>query len=149
MAENMDRELGWDDAIEKDSDFIILKEGDYNFSITGYDRARHPGSAKLPPCNKAVVHVHIDSPEGSATINHNLFLHSKCEGMLSAFFEGIGLKKKGEKITMNWNQVTGATGRCKVTVRKYTNKDGEERESNQISRFYPKEDKPAFTAGSF
>ena len=88
MAENMDRELGWDDAIEKDSDFIILKEGDYNFSITGYDRARHPGSAKLPPCNKAVVHVHIDSPEGSATINHNLFLHSKCEKKK---------KKKGRK----------------------------------------------------
>ncbi len=149
MAENIDRELGWDDYIEKESDFILLKEGDYNFSITGFERARHPGSEKLPPCNKAIVQVHIESPEGSTTINHNLFLHTKCEGMLSAFFEGIGLKKKGERLQMPWNKVIGSTGRCKITIRRYKNKDGEERESNQISRFYPKEDKPAFQAGKF
>ena len=69
--------------------------------------------------------------------------------MLSAFFEGIGLKKKGERLQMPWNKVIGSTGRCKVTIRRYKNKDGEERESNQINRFYPKEDKPAFQAGKF
>lgn len=149
MAENLDRELGWDDEIEKESNFILLKEGDYNFRVKTFERARHPGSDKLPPCNKAIVSIDIDSPEGSTTINHNLFLHTKCEGMLSAFFEAIGQKKKGERITMNWNMVPGSTGRCKVTIRNYKNKDGEDRQSNQISRFYPKEDKPAFKPGAF
>ncbi len=149
MADYIDRELDWGDSIEKDSEFTLLKEGDYNFRVETFERARHPGSDKLPPCNKAIVSIHIDSPEGSTTIKHNLFLHTKCEGMLSAFFEAIGQKKKGERISMNWNMVPGSTGRCKVTVRNYKNKDGEDRQSNQISRFYPKEDKPAFKAGSF
>lgn len=149
MAEYLDRELGWEDEIEKDSEFMLLKEGDYNFSVETFERARYPGSDKLPPCPKAIVRIHIESPEGSTTINHNLFLHTKCEGMLSAFFEAIGQKKKGERINMNWNQVPGSTGRCKVTIRNYKNKDGEDRQSNQISRFYPKEDKPAFQPGSF
>ena len=149
MADYVDRGLGWEDSIEKDSEFTLLKEGDYNFTVETFERARHPGSDKLPPCNKAIVKIHIESPEGSTTINHNLFLHTKCEGMLSAFFEAIGQKKKGERITMDWNRVPGSTGRCKVTVRNYKNKDGEDRQSNQISRFYPKEDKPAFKAGSF
>lgn len=149
MADYIDRELDWGDSIEKDSEFTLLKEGDYNFNIETFERARHPGSDKLPPCNKAIVSVHIDSPEGSTTIKHNLFLHTKCEGMLSAFFESIGQKKKGERIAMNWNLVPGSTGRCKVTIRNYKNKDGEDRQSNQISRFYPKEDKPAFKPGTF
>lgn len=149
MADYVDRELGWEDSIEKDSEFTLLKEGDYNFTVETFERARHPGSEKLPPCNKAIVSIHIDSPEGSTTIKHNLFLHTKCEGMLSAFFEAIGQKKKGERITMDWNKVSGSTGRCKVKIHNYKNKDGEDRQSNQISRFYPKEDKPAFTAGSF
>lgn len=149
MAETIDREYKWDDSIEKESEFTLLKEGDYNFSIKTFERARHPGSDKLPPCPKAIIRIHIESPEGSTTINHNLFLHTRCEGMLSAFFESIGQKKKGERINMDWNQVPGSTGRCKVTVREYTNKDGEKRQTNQISRFYPKEDKPAFEAGKF
>lgn len=149
MADYIDRELDWGDSIEKDSEFTLLKEGDYNFTVETFERARHPGSDKLPPCNKAIVSIHIDSPEGSTTIKHNLFLHTKCEGMLSAFFEAIGQKKKGERISMNWNMVPGSTGRCKVTVRNYKNKDGEDRQSNQISRFYPKEDKPAFKLGAF
>ena len=76
-----EKELGWDDVIEKESDFTLLPAGDYDFTITGFERARHEGSEKLPPCNKAVVSIHIDAPEGSTTIQHNLFLHSKCEGM--------------------------------------------------------------------
>lgn len=149
MADYIDRELDWGDSIEKDSEFTLLKEGDYNFSVETFERARHPGSEKLPPCPKAIISIHIDSPEGSTTIKHNLFLHTKCEGMLSAFFESIGQKKKGERINMDWNRVPGSTGRCKVTIRNYKNKDGEDRQSNQISRFYPKEDKPAFKPGAF
>ena len=48
----MDRELNWDDEIEKDNSFITLPEGDYDFVIDHFERARHPGSEKIPPATK-------------------------------------------------------------------------------------------------
>lgn len=156
MNENTERELGWDDEIENDSpDFVILPEGDYEFEVTGYERARHGGSEKLPPCNKAIVKIKIDAPEGTTTINHNLFLYSKVEGLLCSFFTSIGHRKKGEKLKMNWNAVTGCKGRCKLGIRKWkSEKDGREYQSNEIKKFYePDESKQEsnvkFQAGSF
>ena len=119
MADYVERELGWDDEIEKESDFILLPEGDYRFTVTGFERARHEGSEKLPPCNKAILSLRISTSEGDVTIKHNLFLHTKTEGMLSAFFCAIGQKKHGEKLRMNWQTVIGATGRCKIGIRKW------------------------------
>lgn len=150
MENQADRELQWDDTIEKESsDFILLPEGDYNFVVDSFERGRHGGSEKLPACNKAVLKLRVESDKGTALITHNLFLHTKTEGLLSAFFESIGQKKKGEKMAMNWSRVPGATGRAKVGIHTYVNKDGEERQSNDIKKFYPKENKPAFTAGTF
>ena len=154
MTENrIDRELSWDDEISEESSFILLEPGDYNFKITGFERGRHDGSEKLPPCHKATVKVEIESKKGTAIINHQLFLHTKTEGLLSDFFVGIGQKKKGEPVKMNWNAVIGSTGKCKVGQRTFTNKNGEDVTFNQISKFYPKEDaEPAqttFTPGAF
>lgn len=140
-ANNIERELGWDDEIEKDSsDFVILPEGDYNFTVTGFERARHTGSAKLPACNKAVLTIKLEGEDETTTIKHNLFLHSKCEGLLCAFFTAIGQRKKGEKLRMNWTTVTGSKGRCKVGIHKFTGKDGVVRESNEIKKFYEPEE---------
>lgn len=134
--DNIERELGWDEEISKESEFTLLPDGNYNFTVVSFERARHQGSAKLPPCNKAIINIKIDGGElGSITIKHNLFLHTKCEGMLSEFFIAIGLKKHGEKLAMNWNQVPGKTGRCKVYIDTFTRKDGTEGQSNQIKRF--------------
>ena len=42
---DMEREFNWDDTIEKDStDFVLLQEGDYDFEVESYERARHGGS---------------------------------------------------------------------------------------------------------
>lgn len=137
------RELDWDDNIEKDSDYVVLPEGDYEFVVESVERARHPGSDKLPPCNKAIVKLRIDSQYGTAIINHNLFLHTNMEGMLSAFFTAIGQKKKGEKLKMNWGSVPGSTGRAHVKPKQYNGN-----EYNDIKKFYPKEEKQ-FKAGEF
>ena len=132
-----ERELNWDDEIVKDSDFVLLPEGDYNFRVTAFERGRHSGSEKLPPCNKAIVTLEIDSPQGKAYIKHNLFLHSRCEGLLSNFFTGIGQKKHGEPLKMNWSAVIGSTGRCKVGIRHWKNSNlGEDMQSNEIKKFY-------------
>lgn len=145
----IDRELGWDDEIEKDgSDFILLPEGDYDFKVESFERGRHNGSEKLPPCNKAILKIRIDTDNGTALISHNLFLHKRTESMLSAFFMSIGQKKKGEKVKMNWNAVIGAKGRCKVGIHEWIGNDGEKRQGNDIKKFYPFEGKK-FEAGKF
>jgi hypothetical protein len=137
-------ELPWDSEIEKDNpDFVTLPEGDYDFEVIEFERGRHNGSDKLPPCNKAVVHIRIEAEEGVAIIKHNLFLHSITEGMLCSFFTSIGQRQKGEKVKMNWNAVVGSTGRCKIGIRKFK-KDAESEEMvfNEIKRFYEPAEKP-------
>lgn len=136
--DNEEKELDWDAAIERDApEYILLPEGDYDFTVTKFERARHSGSAKLPACNKAILYLSIISPEGEEVIvQHQLFLHTKTESMLSAFFTAIGQKKRGEKATMNWNAVTGAKGRCKIYVDTWIGNDGSEKKSNKVRRFY-------------
>lgn len=138
---NQERELGWDDEIEKDGgDFVLLPEGDYNFTVAKFERGRFAGSAKMPACNQAKLELTIHSPEyGDQTIFHNLFLHTKTEGLLSAFFAAIGQKKKGEKLRMNWNAVIGAKGKCFIEHNKYQVK-GEDRVNNQVKKFYSYEE---------
>ena len=127
-----DGALDWDSAIENDGpEFVLLPEGDYNFEVVEFERGRHNGSEKLPPCNKAVVHIKIEAPQGVSIIRHNLFLHTKTEGMLCAFFAGIGQRKKGERLKMNWSTVVGSRGRCKVGIKTYNDK-----QYNEIKKFY-------------
>lgn len=127
-----DGELDWDADIENDGpEFTLLPEGDYDFTVIDFERGRHNGSEKLPACNKAIVHLKIETPEGMTIIRHNLFLHTKTEGMLCAFFAAIGMRKKGERLKMNWNAVPGSRGRAKVGIRTYNDK-----QYNEIKHFY-------------
>jgi hypothetical protein len=134
-----ERELSWDDTIEKDGgEFIVLPAGDYNFTVTKFERGRFAGSAKMPPCNQAKLEITVHSPEhGDVVVFHNLFLHTKTEGLLSNFFTGIGQKKKGEKLRMDWSKVVGSKGRLKLEINKFTGHDGVERTNNQVKSFYP------------
>ena len=130
------RELGWDDEIQRDESFQVLPEGDYAFTVSKFERGRHGGSAKVPPCNKAILTIAVASPAGSGQIAANLFLHTNFEWKLCQFFTAIGQRRHGEPLRMNWNTVAGSTGVCHVGVRKWTGNDGRERESNEITEFY-------------
>jgi len=147
----MERELGWEDQIENDgADYVLLPAGDYDFEVTAFERGRHNGSEKLPPCNKAIISIKLIGENGkSTTVKHNLFLHSKTEGMLCAFFTSIGQRKKGEKVTMNWNAVIGTRGRCKVTIRNWTSNTGSDMQNNEIAKFYEQVDGQQWKAGNF
>lgn len=154
MSETEGRVLDWDDEIEADgSDFTLLPDGEYPFIVTDLERERHAGSAKLPPCPKAVVYLRVDGgAAGSTTIKHNLFLHSKTEGLLCEFFRAIGQRTHGEKAKMDWSSVVGSTGRARIATRSWTGDDGEERQSNQVKKFIDADqagEKRAFTPGQF
>ena len=139
MAEIIDRELDWGDSIENDSpEYILLPEGEYDFTVDHFDRERHNGSEKLPPCWKAVIYLRIETPQGVATVRHNLFLHTRTEGMVCAFFTAIGQRQHGQRITMNWNAVPGSRGRAKIGVREYNGK-----QYNEVKRFLEPSAPPA------
>lgn len=143
----IERELGWDDEIQKDNEFITLPEGDYDFTISHYERARHQGSDKIPPCNKANVFFKVAGPDGKeATIQENYILHTKLEWKLSELFCGVGLKKKGEKLKMNWSALPGLKGRAQISLDEDTNNPN--RKYNHIKKIYPFEEKQ-FKAGEF
>ena len=136
--------LNWDDEIVKDSgEFTLLPEGDYAFKVINFERAWYDGSDKIPPCNKAIITIKIEAPEGTAELKENLFLTTRTEGLLSAFFASIGQKKKGEPLRMNWNKVIGSTGKVKVGTRTYNDST-----YNQVKRWLsPEDNKPAATGG--
>ncbi len=146
--EDEGRELGWEETITEDGkEFTILPDGDYEALVVDFTRERHQGSEKLPPCNKAIVVFQIKSPQGNATIRHQLFLHSRTEGMISAFFVGIGQKKHGEPLKMNWSKVIGAKAKVKIGTKLYNDK-----QYNEIKKFYdpaPKLPSAGFTPGNF
>ena len=133
-----EREIGWNDTIENDgSDFVLLEDGEYAFRVASFARARFGGSAKLPACNQAKLAIEILDADGRpvTTLQHNLFMHSKCEGLLCQFFRSISQRKHGERLTMDWTKVPGAAGRCLVATRPRTGKDGREMKSNEIKKF--------------
>ena len=140
-------ELNWDSEIENEgSEFIVAEPGDYDFVVTAFERARHGGSEKLPPCNKAVLTIRLEVPgaSGECIVKHNLFLHSKSEWKLCEFFTSIGQRQSGQRVAMNWNAVIGSRGRCKVSKRSFeSNKDGKTLWTNDIDKFYPPQQTPA------
>lgn len=131
--------LGWDDEIQNENSFLLLPEGDYQFKITNFTKAHHEGSAKIPPCPKAIVDFEISNTDGNLlTISENFLLHSKLEWKLSQFFASIGMKKKGEPLRMCWSPaLIGKTGMCKIIIRKYPGADGQDHQKNQIEKLYP------------
>ncbi len=128
--------MGWDDVIEDDGNgFILLEEGDYDFTVSGFERGRHNGSAKIPACNKAIITLSIDSPQGVVEIKENLILYKTMEWKISAFFRSLGLKKHGERLTMDWDHVLGAAGRAHIVQREYIGNDGTNKKANNVGYF--------------
>ena len=130
-------EYGWEDEIlEEGGNFVLLPDGDYDFTVAKVERARHPGSEKVPPCNMAKVTFTVWKKNDKTEITENYFLCNKFEWKLSSLFLAIGQKKHGEPLKMNWNAVTGAKGKCHVYIDNYRKKDGSDGQSNKIKKLY-------------
>ena len=133
---NSNLELGWEDSIQNDGqEFILLPEGDYNYTVIDFERGRFNGSAKIPECNKAIITVQVETKEGISTIKFDLILYRSLEWRLSGFFRSIGQKKHGEKLVMDWSKVVGSKGRAHFKQRSYVNQTGEEKIVNDVDRF--------------
>ena len=97
MADNYQNQnmfLDWDDAIENDGqEFVTLEEGDYNFTVTGFERGRFPGGPKIPACNKAALTLQVQTADGIAIIHTDLLLYRSLEWRISAFLAVQGPMK--------------------------------------------------------
>lgn len=128
---NLGAELGWDDEISEESSFVLLEKGRYPFTVTGFERKRFPGSAKMCACNQVALKLSING----VTVEDNLFLNKKTEWTLSQFFVCIGQKQPGVPFRPDWNRIVGATGVCEVGVRTWTGNDGVQRQGNEIKEY--------------
>lgn len=142
--QNMGAEIGWDDEIAEESSFVLLEPGDYDFTVTSFERKRYNGGANMCACNMAVLHLDV----GGASILDNLYLNKKAEWRMSQFFISIGQKKKGVPCKPNWNLVPGARGRCKIGVREWVGRNGEARQSNEVKEYYEPAPNAALTQPS-
>lgn len=139
MSEKLERELDWNDTIEKESSFIELAEGDYEFVIDHYERGRFKGSDKLPPSNMAIVFFRIKGLDGEeAMIRENYILHTRLEWKLSELFASVGLKKKGEPLRMDWPALVGLSGRARVTLD--PDRNDPSKKFNHIGKLYSLEE---------
>ena len=144
--------MDWDDFIESDGqEFVVLTPGDYVFTVVDFERGRFPGGPKIPACNKATVTLQVKTPEGITRVRTDLLLYRTLEWKISSFFRCIGQKKHGERLAMDWNNIIGQRGRARFSIRTYTDKDGNERQTNEVDRFYDydEEKMPAQAAPGF
>lgn len=146
-----ERAFSWDDSFEETTnEFQLVPEGDYDFTIVDFERAHFDGSEKMPPCNMAKVTYEVQAPDGTkGRIRQNLFLHTKSQWLLTNFACAIGMMKRGDgEFKIAWSQLVGSTGRMKISVRKYNDK-----EYNDVKRFYDKEEpaqpKTTYRQGAF
>ena len=94
----------------------------------------------------AVVYFTVHVANRDITIRENYVLHSSLEWKLSELFSGVGLKKKGEELRMDWQSLPGKTARAKVGLKPGV-KDPSKK-FNFIEKLYPKEAKK-FEPGKF
>lgn len=147
-----DQALNWDSQIQNDSQFTLLPEGPYPFTVKTFERAYHNGSDKIPACPKAVVTLEVDGGSlGTVELRENLFLHSRSEWKLCEFFTAIGQRQHGEQHQPNWQALPGARGMCELGQRTYNGN-----QYNQVVRYLPprQDAQPAqpatgYTAGKF
>lgn len=83
---NRNDALDWDSVIEAENEFVLLPEGEYEFTVKNFERGYFNGSEKMSACPKAELTLQIDAPQGTAIVKHNLFLSRKTEGLVCAFF---------------------------------------------------------------
>lgn len=128
--------MEWDAYIEKESEFVLLPEGDYDFTVTSFEKGWFDGSAKIEACNKAILELTINAPGlGSTIVKENILLSDKVEWKLCEFFRCIGQKQHGTGVKMNWNKVQGAKGRAHLVINEYTGNDDNNYKNNKVARY--------------
>lgn len=127
--------MNWDDVIQNESQFVLLPEGIYDFTVTKFEREWFDGSAKIEPCPKAALELTITAPQGTAVVKESLLLSAQVEWKLCSFFKSIGQKKSGVAFKMDWTKVLGAKGKAEIEINEYVGNDGSQKKNNRVKSY--------------
>lgn len=129
MASTKGYAIGWDDEIidPGEPEFVLLTPGIYDFTVTGFERGHFDGSEKMDACSMAKLTLRCTNGIQETTVFTNLFLSSTVSFKLSKFAKSIGdmpaESTAGQKFHVDWNNIIGKSGKCKIKTRVYNGKD--------------------------
>lgn len=129
MASTKGYAIGWDDEIidPGEPEFVLLTPGIYDFTVTGFERGHFDGSEKMDACSMAKLTLRCTNGIQETTVFTNLFLSSTVAFKLSKFAKAIGdmpaESTAGQKFHVDWNNIIGKSGKCKIKTRVYNGKD--------------------------
>ena len=129
MASTKGYAIGWDDEIidPGEPEFILLTPGIYDFTVTGFERGHFDGSEKMDACSMAKLTLRCSNGVQETTVFTNLFLSSAVAFKLSKFAKSIGDmpvgSTTGQKFHVDWNNIIGKRGKCRIKTRVYNGKD--------------------------
>lgn len=129
MASTKGYAIGWDDEIidPGEPEFVLLTPGIYDFTITEFERGHFDGSEKMDACSMAKLTLRCTNGVQETTVFTNLFLSSAVAFKLSKFAKSIGDmpagSTSGQKFHVDWNNIIGKRGKCKIKTRVYNGRD--------------------------
>ena len=129
MASTKGYAIGWDDEIidPGEPEFVLLTPGIYDFTVTGFERGHFDGSEKMDACSMAKLTLRCTNGVQETTVFTNLFLSSAVAFKLSKFAKSIGDmpagSTSGQKFHVDWNNIIGKRGKCKIKTRVYNGRD--------------------------
>ena len=129
MASTKGYAIGWDDEIidPGEPEFVLLTPGIYDFTITGFERGHFDGSEKMDACSMAKLTLRCTNGIQETTVFTNLFLSSAVAFKLSKFAKAIGdmpaESTAGQKFHVDWNNIIGKSGKCRIKTRVYNGRD--------------------------
>lgn len=129
------------------NNYILLPEGDYDFTIVDLKASRHIDRGnKVGNCKQINPVFRIIDPETKTPVdisNYNLYIwNSKgCISIITQYLASIWVIPKGKDVVMDWrrDKHIGQTGKLRIKHEKYTGQDGTERISMKIAKLYRKE----------
>lgn len=134
--ESLDMEIG-EEADE--GGWTLLPDGIYSFVVTKVEQERYePGpNSKLPACWRVTVGFAVDDGKGtSGYLSDNLFCTKKQSWKIKRLFVAAGLvAPDAPKFTPDWKALVNSAGVMEVSVRKYRDRDNNERETNDVKAY--------------
>ena len=123
QAEVAAQALSWDSTLPaevEEREFQVPPIGEYNFIVVDVEKtyAKTSGNPMLK--------VRLDLQGADGSVFDNLVISEKAMFKLVTFFESIGLKKKGEPISVGIGELAdravNCEGRCKIKHEEYNGK---------------------------
>lgn len=153
MAE-LDKIIDWDVTELPPDDgnhggWAVLEDGYYPFTVQKFERGRFEGSQKMQACPMAVLTLKVQGANGEeALVTQRMYMLERMVWKVSQFMAAIGNgRNEHGNVVINWGDVEGRGGWLKLKKRAYTNRDGQQRETNDVDRFCePEEHEKAWRA---